>query len=30
MTEIGRRDKRIKVKPGKNQSASVMYVPDEE
>ena len=28
MTEIGKRDKRIRVQPGRGQSASVMYVPD--
>jgi hypothetical protein len=28
MAEVARRDQRIKVKPGRNQSASVMYVPD--
>jgi hypothetical protein len=29
MLEVARRNKRIKVKPGKNLSASVMYVPEE-
>lgn len=29
MLEIGKRNKRIKVQIGRNQSASVMYVPDE-
>jgi uncharacterized LabA/DUF88 family protein len=28
MMEIGKRDKRVKVLPGRGQSASVMYVPD--
>jgi hypothetical protein len=28
MMEIGKRDKRIRVQPGRGQSASVMYVPD--
>ena len=30
MVEVGRRNKRIKAKPGKNNSASVMYVPEDE
>ena len=30
MGEIAKRDKRVKVKPGKNLSASVMYVPADE
>ena len=30
MGEIAKRDKRVKVKPGKNHSASVMYVPADE
>jgi hypothetical protein len=29
MLEVAKRNKRIKVKPGKNLSASVMYVPEE-
>jgi uncharacterized LabA/DUF88 family protein len=28
MMELGKRDKRIRVQPGRGQSASVMYVPD--
>ena len=29
MIELGKRNKRIKVEPGKNHSASVMYVPED-
>ena len=29
MVEIGKRDKRIRVQPGRGQSASVMYVPED-
>jgi hypothetical protein len=29
MTELAKRNKRIKVQPGRSQSASVMYVPEE-
>jgi hypothetical protein len=29
MTELAKRNKRLKVQPGRSQSASVMYVPEE-